>query len=533
MKIDKDLKICLIAYALTAASIAWGHDTGPEFIESFDTVLEIRDDGELDITHIIDVHPHGDEIRRGVFFDLPDHVGPMGGYSATLNGNSIEASFDDGAIIVAGAAPLELHRLHRFELRYRADAPWWLESDSTARLRWEPVIEQFELAWRSASLQVSWPAGGSAPAVPASGRTVDNQWRLELRGPLHESGPGGAIGAIEFRVDPASLPTSAIRYHDANWGWRAMLAVLTLGLLLFLHSSWRAVGRDPDLGQIPMRNTPPDGISAAAARFVDRMGFDQTAFFAALVSLRVKRLIEWSVDEESDSMTLRRASRSTATRSPGERAVMRELFVDGDSAKLMAGDPRGAKAAEALGKTLGEEHRGRHFVTNGSQRTQGFVAGLVVASAGVAGFVTQARDDYSPDPWLIGLSLLAILISVIAPAVYFELFKAPTRAGVTVKRQIAGLKRYLSSGPIVHDARHFVELLPYAVALEAEESWRDRFEPDDRNDEDRDAFEVLDWYRQVQREHDSIGGMIPIMAAAAGATSGAAAASGGASAGGV
>jgi hypothetical protein len=532
-KFDKELKICLIAYALTAASIAWGHETGPEYIESFDTVLEIRDDGILDVAHRIEVHPHGNEIRRGLFFDLPDHVGPTGDYSVTLNGQAIAPSFDDGAIVVAAEAPLEVHRVHRFEVRYRADAPWWLESAGSARLRWEPVIEQFDLAWRSASLQLSWPVDGPVPELPAAGRVDGNQWRLKLRGPIHESGRDGALGSIDFRVDAARLPTAAVRHHDAEWGWRALLAVLTVGLLLFLHASWRAVGRDPDLGSVPERRTPPEGISPAATRFVDRMGFDETAFFAALVSLRVKRLIEWSVDDDGDSMTLRRVVRSGQTLSPGERAVLEVLFEDDDSATLEAGDERGAKASEALKKKLGEEHRGRHFVTNSRQRTQGIVAGLVVAAAGAAGLVSQARDNYSPDPWLIGLGLVVLLVGLIAPAVYFELFKAPTRAGVTVKRQIAGLKRYLLSGSTVHDTRHFVELLPYSVALEAEESWRERLAPAERGDEDRDALEVLEWYRKVQREHDSIGAMVPIMAAAAGASTGAAAGGGGASAGGV
>ena len=34
--------------------------------------LFLGDDGALAVNHAIDVHPHGDEIRRGVFFELPE-----------------------------------------------------------------------------------------------------------------------------------------------------------------------------------------------------------------------------------------------------------------------------------------------------------------------------------------------------------------------------------------------------------------------------------------------------------------------------
>ena len=35
------------------------------------TTLFPGDDGALAVGHAIDVHPHGDQIRRGVFFELP------------------------------------------------------------------------------------------------------------------------------------------------------------------------------------------------------------------------------------------------------------------------------------------------------------------------------------------------------------------------------------------------------------------------------------------------------------------------------
>ncbi len=531
---DKDLRTCLFAYALGAVSLAWGHDTGPEYIESFDTRLEITEGGALDIAHVIDVHPHGDEIRRGLFFELPDDVGPLTEFRASIGGEPVEPDFDDGAIVVAAAEPLARHETHRFEVRYRAAAPWWLESSGIARLRWAPIVEQFELAWRDATVTLQWPQQAPPPALPDAGSVDGNRWTLLLRGPLYEGASDARVGRLEFRVDASALPPASVRRYGEEWPWRGLLVIGMLGLLGFLHSMWRSVGRDPDLGNAPARDSAPDGISPAAARYVDRMGFDDTTFVTALLSLRIKRALDMELDEQGEKLDLRRRRVGSTSLSPGERAVMDAMFEEGDSVELKAGDERGPKAAEALKKKLGEEHRGRHFVTNPRQRALAFVAGGVLSVVGFVGLVVQARDDLTPDPWVIGLGFAALLVGLIAPAVYFELFKAPTRAGVEVKRQIAGLKRYFAESGSIRDARRFVELLPYAVALDAEEAWRDRFAGADETGADRDTAEVLAWYREVQRCHDTAAAMVPIIAAASGATAATGAgASGGASAGGV
>ena len=533
--IDKHFRVLLLSGLLSAALPLPAHDSGPEYIQSFDTTLQIRESGVLAVSHVVDVHPHGEEIRRGLFFELPDNVGPLGAFEVTLDGEPIEPDFDDGAIIVAAQQPLAVHRMHRFAVRYRAGSPWWLEDAATARLRWDPIIQQFELPWRGARLRIRWPDSLATPELPAAGERAGDSWTRVLHGPLHDAGRGAAAGRIEVRADATALPAGAVRRHAADWAWRTLLGFGMLALLGYLHGAWRAVGRDPELGNIVPSKSAPDGLSPAATRFVDRMGFDQTAFVAALVSLRVKGALELEVDDEGDSLQLSRRRETSAMLSPGERAVMDSLLKDNDEIELGPGDERAARAAEALKKKLGQEHRGRHFVTNARQRTLGIVLGLVVAGLALAALVAQAQDDFTPDPWGAGLGIAALLVGVFAPLIYFELFKAPTRAGLPAKRQIAGLKRYLeqTSEP-VRDPRHFVELLPYAIALDCEAPWRQRFTGADDVELDHDVAEILDWYRTLQQQTDSAAAIVPIIAGAAGASAATGAAgAGGASAGGV
>ena len=87
------LRTGLIVCALAAASLAQGHESGPEFIESFDTMLELGDDGAIAASYAIEVHRHGDEIRRGVFFKLPEWDEGIGAF---LNGEVFMRQPDPG-----------------------------------------------------------------------------------------------------------------------------------------------------------------------------------------------------------------------------------------------------------------------------------------------------------------------------------------------------------------------------------------------------------------------------------------------------
>lgn len=531
---DHVSRICLMSYVLTAASIAWGHIEGPEYIESFDTTLEIRESGALDVAHVIDVHPHGEAIRRGLYFALPEHIGPLADVSATLGGRAVEPEFDDGAITVAAAEPLERHESHRFEVRYLAGSPWWLASTGTARLRWEPIIEQFELAWRDARLTLRWPDSMAPPILPDAGTRDGDQWTLRLQSPASRTAERVGVGRLEFRADGAALSPSSMRRYGADWRWRMLLGGAIVALLGLLHWMWRAVGRDGDTDSAPPRAAAPEGISPAAARFLDRMGFDATTFVTALLSLRVKQALDIQLDESGARLGLTRRQGGGKSLSRGEREIMNVLFDGADAVELDPNGERGAKAAGRLQSALGEEHRGRHFLTNRRHGILGIAAGMTVFALGLCGLILQARDHLTPDPWVIGLGVAALIASVVSPLIYFDLFKAPTRAGIGVKRQIAGLKRYLADSATVRDADHFIELLPYAVALDAETRWRDRFAGHDVTGADGDAADVLAWYREVQRSHGTAAAMVPVIAAASGATvASSAGAGGGASAGGV
>ena len=527
------IRICACVLFVAAALPGQAHTDGPEFIESFGTQSTMRPDGSLQIFHDVRFHPHGDEIRRGLFFELPDEVGPLSAFTARINGEDIEPDLDDGAIVVAAAEPLAVQQIHSMQVSYLAALPLREVSGGASALEWRPVIDQFELPWRRSSVSVSWPDGPAPQALPRSGERTGNGWRMAFGTSQDEAAGASGSEAILFEWQPGAFPDSVVRKHRAHWGWRTVLFIAILGLWGLVHAFWRTVGRDPDIGRVPASANPPSGISPAAARYVERMGFDTKAFVAALVSLRVKGRISLDPIKDKKKLDIARLGSGREDASPGERALEKALFADSSRVELKPGSSVGTKASSALGKALGREHRGRHFETNSRERVQSFVLGAAVIFISIGALISELGGVIERDPVVIALGFLGVAAGLVVPLIYFELMKAPTRAGVSVRREIEALRLYMSdSSPATSSVDEFAKLLPYAVALEVEEAWQARFGDRLADTEGSRAADVVAWYRRIQQEFDSTAAIVTIIAASA-ATTSASASAGGASAGGV
>lgn len=533
-RLEQASRLLIAAGLVLAAANSQAHESGDEYIDAFDTRLELVRDQGLVVSHRIGIHPHGDEIRRGVFFELPEDVGPLNGFEAWIDGQAVAPEIDDGKIVVAAGADLDRHRLHLLEVRYRAPVPLRERGDGRQTLDWAVVIDQFELPWRAASLEVHWPRDAMPAGLPSNGEPLPGGWRMRFAGPLAGGSDDPEPDSVRLTWPAGAFADAQVRNRAQRPGWRIGLAIAMVLLWALLHGIWRAVGRDPKPGSLAERSRPPDGISPAAARFVEKMGFDNVAFVAALVSLHVKGHLALNAERKHNRLVIERRASDAARQPPstGEQALLRALFADEDRVELKPGTSAAQRAAKALDRALGREHRGRHFVTNPGQRAVALIAGFAVVGGGIAALIHEIPRVQDQDPLVIALGFAAIAFGLGLSLVYFEMLKAPTRAGESVRRQIAGLRKYLqnrSRSP--GDAAHFIELLPYAVALECEDAWQARFAGRSMNTESGDVLEIVRWYESLREEFNSAAAIVPIIAASAGAT--AATGAGGASAGGV
>ncbi|HUT50671.1 MAG TPA: DUF2207 domain-containing protein [Alphaproteobacteria bacterium] len=342
-----------------------------------------------------------------------------------------------------------------------------------------------------------------------------------------------AVGFTKGIVEPPS-GTTKMRWFFAD-NAPAILGLFGLVVLgIFYLVAWIRVGRDPAKGAIIPLYEPPKGISPAAARFIRRMGFDNKAFAAAVVNMAVKGYL--TIDEDKKkTFTLNRIDEDKSKLTKGERDIAKKLFRSKSKIKLeQANHSKISGALNELKAYLRLEFEKAYFLTNRGY----FFAGLGLTVLAVVIALATAEDVFPAiflgfwlSVWTIGVFFLgmqawkswrsgsyvmgvvmtlfflpffagevagavglgqlidwvgvaAILAMGLMNAVFFHLMRAPTRMGRKVMDQLEGFRMYLSvaekdrmnlMNPPAETPELFEKFLPYALALDVEQKWSERF----------------------------------------------------------
>jgi len=305
-------------------------------------------------------------------------------------------------------------------------------------------------------------------------------------------------------------------------------------LAIFYLVAWVRIGRDPAKGAIIPLFEPPKGISPAAARFITRMGFDNKAFAAAVVNMAVKGYL--TIDEDKKKkFTLERIDKDKSKLSQGEREIAKKLFRSKSKIKLEQKNHSKIRSAlNELKAYLRLEFEKAYFLTNFGY----FLAGLGIMVVMVLIALATAEESFGAlflgvwiCLWTIGVYFLGLqawkswrsgsvfmglimtlffvpffigeigglfaLSQVIGwpaslvimamgamNAVFHHFMKAPTRMGRKVMDQLEGFRLYLSvaekdrmnlANPPAETPELFEKFLPYALALDVEQKWSERF----------------------------------------------------------
>src|SRR5262249_25519855 len=109
----------------------------------------------------------------------------------------------------------------------------------------------------------------------------------------------GLTVAVGFDKGVIAAPSTSdrIRYFMRD---HVAITIVLIGiavLLLYYLIAWVLVGRDPSGGTVIPLYSAPEGMSAAAVRYLVKGGFDNKTFAAALVTLAVKHVLKISQDK--------------------------------------------------------------------------------------------------------------------------------------------------------------------------------------------------------------------------------------------
>ena len=299
-----------------------------ERILDYDSRIEVRKDGELLVTETIRVRAEGEDIKRGIYRDIPrlQHSRwglktrkPFEVLSVNRDGrpeNFVVEEIGQGGmrIRIGREEHLLEHGEHSYVIVYQTGRQLHLEAGRDV-LYWNAIGTEWMFPIDKATATVVLPQGieirefwGYTGSYGSEGK--DYQARLEgnqvkfeaTRGFGREEGMTVVVVWPPGLLDPAVYQekTSLVKDHP---GVLAAAAVLG-GALLYYLVAWLLVGKDPDKGIIIPQYEPPAGFSPAAVRYLDKMGFDNTCFSAAVVGLAVKGAV--TIEQHGKSYTLKK-----------------------------------------------------------------------------------------------------------------------------------------------------------------------------------------------------------------------------------
>lgn len=272
---------------------------------------------------------------------------------------------------------------------------------------------------------------------------------------------------------PPIPPDQALRDGIPVWG---LAVAAPLGWYLLIWLIW---GRDPLAGVSFPRFYPPEGISPATLRQIVGMGFDEKAMAAELLGLAVRGHVR-VIRTRRGLYGLRRTDKGPGLLSAAERHLMAALFRG--VTEVVIGRKQGVRlrvAMEAFQKHLEDELEGPVYATNAAATLTGVMVsgGALMAAVMTYGNVVLQDNELA---MAAGAALLIVAIN----GLFFTLMKAPTRLGRELLDEIAGFRMFLVTAEHermkLADAPEMSEHLyaahlPYALAMDVELSWSDRF----------------------------------------------------------
>jgi len=269
-------------------------------------------------------------------------------------------------------------------------------------------------------------------------------------------------------VAPPSFREKFDRWLKDKLG-EAVGAAGFLVFLAFLYWRWAAVGRDPRSGPVFPRYEAPKGLGPAGVRYLDRMDCDDRCFASALLGLGQCGFLK--IQERLGSYEVARTGKAMDWL-PGEEAVAALAPARGARTIGWTYDPAVEQARAALAAELE-----RHF----NEKLFSLNRGATAVAALIGGAVLVSMQ-------LLGAALLVIFaffaLMLIALVYAWKLLPAYTVEGRRLDDEIEGLRQYLSvaeKDDLALQKRpprtkeEFAKFLPYAVALEVEETWADSF----------------------------------------------------------
>ena len=503
-----------------------------EGIRSFDSRITVNLDGSMQVVETIVVEAAGVDIVHGIYRDFPIHYRDRSGnhksvlfdiVSVRRDGNTESYHTEDRGDMVRvyfGSSSYDLPPgTHSYQFAYRVNRELGFFRDHD-ELYWNVTGNAWKFPIDVATATVFLPANVRNLVTGLEGYTgyegekgqSYTARRDEDSNPTFRAenlAPGQGLSIVV--TWPKGLIAEPTAEQKRAW-FIADNKSLIFGIagwivvLLYYVMIWGMVGRDPARGTIVPLYEPPDNMSPAAMRFLERMAFDEKAFTAAIMGLAAKGYLTIQQDESKTYKLVRRknATEKDGSLSADEKSLARILFEDGSPLVLENKNHEVlSRARKAVENNLHATMETTYFLTNARYLWPGIVMSLLtivavvlmtagsrsavaifmsvwltgwsfgvymlvssvirawrsvrtegVLGAGQAGFLTLFSIPFVVGEcvglgmmiWACGIAAAGVIAAAIGLNVIFHhLLKAPTLAGRALMDRVEGFKMFLTA----------------------------------------------------------------------------------------
>lgn len=323
-----------------------------ERILSFESEITVDTTGMLTVVEKITVRAAGNEINRGIYRYLPRNRSINGQtvyvrnrfqsvrknevpepYHTTLEGNSDVIYIGDKDVYLdPGIYTYEITYTSEKQIGFFGDFDelywnvtgndWVFPIDKVKAVVYLP--DEVEILQHSCYTGVQGSSEKNCTVLQSTQNRIS--WEASNLGQRE-----GLTIAVGFTPEVIRKPIPPSYLSNENV--IRILSTMVGLLLLAMFFLWRKYGVDPEKPIVVPRFTPPDGVSPAAAGYVELGSFKNTMVTASLVNLAVKNFIRIVENPKKGlfgkrTFTLERVNQTpTSTLAPEERSLLSGLFA--------------------------------------------------------------------------------------------------------------------------------------------------------------------------------------------------------------
>ncbi|WP_425513724.1 DUF2207 domain-containing protein [Ensifer oleiphilus] len=414
-----------------------GAGRADEVFSSYHSVIDVAKDGTLTVTETITANAEGNQIRRGIFRDLPLTFTDAKGRRSKVDFKllSVERdgeeepyrteSISGGIRIYTGSAEVFLpHGEHTFQFTYETSRQIRFFEDHD-ELYWNVTGTEWAFPIDEASATVNLPEGvrpealdvftGGYGATGKDARASEEGSEIFFATTRRLGPKEGLTIAVKMPKGSIAQPSSS---QENAWWMRDHMALLiaAAGLVvvaLYYGRAWLKVGRDPARGVMVPRWDAPEGISPALVNYIDNRGFSGegwTALSASALSLAVKGHVV--LEDLKSAIVIAATGKGGSEKLPtGEASLMKAVNAAGGKLKI---DRANGTKVQATGtdfrNAMEREHRGKYYLEN----TGYIIAGVLLSVLAIAAVFVFGDLSEDSIPLVIVPVFIAFVISILA-----------------------------------------------------------------------------------------------------------------------